>query len=228
MLNEVLWFAMMAVNFGAILLAYRLFGKTGLFVWIPIAVIVANMQVLKTVELFGFTNTLGNIVYASSFLVTDILSENYGKKEARKAVYIGFFALIMLTVLMNLALVFIPSPEDFSQESLAAIFRIMPRIALASLAAFWVSQTHDVWAYHFWMRKYPGVQFLWLRNNASTMVSQAIDSALFTLVAFWGVFPGTVLMEIMITTYVMKWIVAALDTPFIYIAKKIKASGRAG
>ena len=228
MLNEVLWFAMMAVNFGAILLAYRMFGKTGLFVWIPIAVIVANMQVLKTVELFGFTNTLGNIVYANSFLVTDILSENYGKKEARKAVYIGFFALIMLTVLMNLALVFIPSPEDFSQESLAAIFRIMPRIALASLAAFWVSQTHDVWAYHFWMRKYPGLQFLWLRNNASTMVSQAIDSALFTLVAFWGVFPGTVLMEIMITTYVMKWIVAALDTPFIYIAKKIKASGRAG
>ena len=226
MQNEVLWFAMMAVNFGAILLAYRMFGKTGLFIWVPIAVIVANMQVLKTVELFGFTNTLGNIVYASSFLVTDILSENYGKKEAIKAVYIGFFALIMLTVLMKLALVFNPSPEDFSQESLSVIFSIMPRIALASLAAYWVSQTHDVWAYHFWKQKYPGLKFLWLRNNASTMVSQAIDSVLFTLVAFWGVFPKTVLMEIMITTYIMKWIVAALDTPFLYIAKKIKTSGR--
>ena len=98
----------------------------------------------------------------------------------------------------------------------------MPRIALASLAAYWVSQTHDVWAYNFWRRKLPADKFIWIRNNASTMVSQAIDSSLFTIIAFWGVFDPSLLFEIMATTYVMKWIVVALDTPFLYWAKKMK------
>ena len=213
---------MMAVNFCAILFAYRVFGKRGLFIWIPLSVIVANIQVLKTVELFGFTSTLGNIVYASSFLVTDILSENYGKKEAKKAVAIGFFSLIIMTVLMNIALIFKPSPEDFAQESLSVIFSFMPRIALASLGAYWVSQTHDVWAYDFWKKKFPSDKFIWLRNNASTMISQLIDSVLFTLIAFWGVYRLPLLLEITVTTYVMKWIVAVLDTPFLYISKRIQ------
>ena len=81
---------MLAVNFGAILIVYRLFGKIGLFIWVPIAAITANIQVLKTIEIFGLTATLGNIVYATTFLVTDILSENYGKSDARKAVAFGF------------------------------------------------------------------------------------------------------------------------------------------
>lgn len=67
-------------NFGAIILAYRFWGKIGLFIWIPIASIVANIQVTKTIDLFGLTATLGNIVYAGSFLVTDILNENHGKR----------------------------------------------------------------------------------------------------------------------------------------------------
>ena len=74
-MNELLWLLMLVVNFGAILVVYRLFGKIGLFIWVPIAAITANIQVLKTVEIFGLTATLGNIVYATSFLVTDILSE---------------------------------------------------------------------------------------------------------------------------------------------------------
>ena len=84
-MNELLWLAMLAVNFGFILIIYRLFGKTGLYAWVPIAAIVANIQVVKLVALVGMTATLGNIVYASSFLVTDILSEIYGKKAAKKA-----------------------------------------------------------------------------------------------------------------------------------------------
>ena len=90
--NEILWLVMLLANFFLIILAYKLFGKWGLIMWIPISVIVANIQVIQTVELFGLVATLGNIVYASSFLVTDILSENYGKKEAQKAVWIGFYS----------------------------------------------------------------------------------------------------------------------------------------
>jgi uncharacterized integral membrane protein (TIGR00697 family) len=198
----------------------------GLFIWVPIAGIVANIQVIQTIELFGFTATLGNIVYASSFLVTDILSENYGKKEANKAIWIGFFSLIAMTILMNLALFFNPTAEAFSQEtykSIETIFSFMPRIVLASLVAYILSQKHDIWAFHFWKKRFSSTKTLWIRNNLSTMVSQLLDSLVFTVIAFYGVFEMEILIEIFATTYLLKWLVAASDTPFIYIASKMKS-----
>lgn len=224
-MNEIYWVILLLVNFGLILLSYRIFGKMGLFIWVPIAGIVANIQVIQTIELFGFTATLGNIVYASSFLVTDILSENYGKKEANKAIWIGFFSLIAMTILMNLALFFNPTSEAFSQDtykSIETIFSFMPRIVLASLVAYILSQKHDIWAFHFWKKRFSSTKTLWVRNNLSTMVSQLLDSLVFTIIAFYGVFEMEILIEIFATTYILKWLVAASDTPFIYIASKMK------
>ncbi len=223
-MNEIYWLVMLLVNFLLILSVYQLFGKNGLFVWIPISAIVANIQVIQTIELFGYVATLGNIVYASSFLVTDILSEKYGKKEAQKAVWIGFFSVISMTVLMWLALRFMPINDAMSQEtykSLTSIFSFMPRIVLASLSAYLLSQLHDVWAFHFWKVKL-NEKHLWFRNNMSTMISQLIDSAVFTVVAFWGIYPTEVLIEIGATTYLLKWLVAAADTPFVYLSRVMK------
>jgi uncharacterized integral membrane protein (TIGR00697 family) len=217
--NESLWLLLLLANFSAILLAYRFFGKLGLYIWIPIATILANIQVMKMVDLLSIGVTLGNITYASSFLVTDILSENYGQKSARKAVFIGFFSLAAAVIIMNLALMFKPNEFDFIQESLRNIFAILPRIALASLVAYGVSQLHDVWAYNFWKNIFPGMKYLWLRNNASTMVSQLIDSVIFTFIAFWGLLPNSEFVQILITTYILKWFVAAVDTPFLYLAR---------
>lgn len=226
-MNEIYWIILLLVNFGLILLSYRFFGKMGLFIWVPIAGIIANIQVIQTIELFGFTATLGNIVYASSFLVTDILSENYGKKEANKAIWIGFFSLITMTILMNLALFFKPTQEAFSLEtfrSIETIFSFMPRIVLASLVAYIISQKHDIWAFHFWKKRFSSTKSLWIRNNLSTMVSQLFDSLVFTLIAFYGVYNKEILIEIFATTYLLKWAVAASDTPFIYIASKMKSN----
>ena len=224
-MNELLWVGMLLANFAAILLAYRLYGRLGLYIWIPISTIVAHIQVVKAVSLFGMDATLGNIVYATSFLVTDILSENYGRKEATRAVGIGFFALLTMTGLMSLALRFAPSEADFAQESLSTIFGFMPRIAAGSLLAYLVSQLHDVWAFQFWKRRKPGTRFLWLRNNASTMVSQLIDTAIFTTIAFLGVFESKVFWQIFWSTYLLKWVVAALDTPFVYLASWMHRKG---
>lgn len=223
--NEFLWLVMLLVNFFLIILGYKLFGKWGLVMWIPISVIVANIQVIQTVELFGLVATLGNIVYATSFLVTDILSENYGKEEAKKAVWIGFFSLISMTLLMNLALEFLPLAGDefatTAHEATSTIFSLMPRIAIASLTAYLLSQRHDVWAFHFWKNRFPKNGHLWIRNNLSTLVSQLIDSSVFVLIAFYGVFDTNTLLEIFITTYFLKFVVAAADTPFVYWAKRI-------
>lgn len=219
-MNELLWFFLLLLNFVAIMLAFRIYGKIGLYLWIPISVIIANIQVTKTVNLFGLEATLGNIVYATGFLATDILSECFGQKESRKAIGIGFFSLICLALFMQVALAFTPSESDFAQSSLTTIFSIMPRITIASLIAYFISNNHDIWAYEFWKRKFPGTKKIWIRNNASTFISQFIDSVLFTYIAFLGVFPKEVLIQILFSTYILKWIVAALDTPFMYLARK--------
>lgn len=217
-----LWLILMLVNFLAILLFYKLFDEVGLYSWIAISAIIANIQVLKTIELFGLVVTLGNIIYGTSFLATDILSEIHGKKKARKGVYIGLLTLVSMTLIMQISLMFIPHESDFAQGALQTIFGIMPRIAFASFVAYFLSQLHDVWAFDYWKGKFPDRKYLWLRNNLSTLVSQLIDSIVFTSIAFYGVFESSVFIEILITTYVLKLLVALLDTPFVYVATKIK------
>jgi queuosine precursor transporter len=94
----------------------------------------------------------------------------------------------------------------------------MPRIAAGSLIAYLASQLHDVWACQFWKRRKPGTRLLWLRNNASTMVGQLLDTAIFTTITFFGVFESKVFWQVFWSAYLLKWVVAALDTPFVYIA----------
>jgi hypothetical protein len=101
-----------------------------------------------------------------------------------------------------------------------AIFSLMPRIAIASLIAYLISQYHDIWAFHFWKEK-TGGRHLWLRNNLSTLISQLLDSLIFTLMAFAGTLPFTELIQIIITTYLLKLVVALIDTPFIYLGRML-------
>lgn len=226
MRNEILWAGMLIVNFLVILFAYVRFGRIGLYIWIPISTILANIQVVMLVDLFGFGTTLGNILYAGGFLVTDILAENYGREYAKRAVKIGFFSLIVMTVIMQIAVNFTPSDVEegiLTFNGVKRIFDFMPRIVIASLISYWVSQTHDIWAYEKWRERFSERKHIWIRNNMSTMVSQLIDNSLFTIIAFWGIYPKEVLLEIFITTYFMKFIVAVFDTPFVYIASYLKS-----
>lgn len=226
MRNEMLWAGMLIVNFLAILFAYVRFGRIGLYIWIPISTILANIQVVMLVDLFGFGTTLGNILYAGGFLVTDILAENYGREYAKRAVKIGFFSLIVMTVIMQIAVNFTPSDVEegiLTFNGVKRIFDFMPRIVIASLISYWVSQSHDIWAYEKWRERFSEKKHIWIRNNMSTMVSQLIDNSLFTIIAFWGVYPKEVLLEIFITTYFMKFIVAVFDTPFVYVASHLKS-----
>lgn len=222
MRNEFFWFTMMLVNFLCISFAYKKFGKIGLYIWIPVSTILANVQVVMLVRLFGMDATLGNILYAGGFLVTDILSENYGKEEAKKAVKIGFFSLISMTLIMQVAILFTPLDIPESMElfnGVKSIFSLMPRLTFASLTAYLISQFHDVWLYENIKKKFPSTKFLWLRNNASTLISQILDNLVFTLIAFYGIYPREILVQIFISTYVIKMIVAFCDTPFIYLAE---------
>ncbi|WP_110112303.1 queuosine precursor transporter [Bacillus sp. CGMCC 1.16541] len=222
MFNEVLWLVFAIVNFTLLLVIYRFSGKAGLFVWLGFSTVVANLQVVKTIEIFGLTATLGNIMYGTAFFVTDLLNEKYGKEEARKAVWLGFFTLISMTIIMQFVLAFEPASIDIAQGSLETIFGLLPRIALGSLLAYMISQHLDVYLFTQFKKKFPRPSQLWIRNNGSTLISQLVDTLVFTSIAFIGVYPFSVWIQIFITTYVIKMIVAIIDTPFIYLARSFK------
>lgn len=218
--NNLLWIGFVLIDLSLAIVVYRFFGKSGLYAIIVASIIAANIQVVKTVQLFSLVATLGNVLYGGIFFTTDILTEVYGKKAARRGVWLGFIGMILVTLWMQIGLRFIPDVSDFAQGSLVTIFGLMPRVAAGSMIAYLLSQHHDVFAFHFLKNKTKG-RLLWLRNCASTMVSQAIDTVVFCTIALWGVFDTNIWLQILTTTYFLKWFVAVIDTPFIYLAKRL-------
>ncbi|MBS1271729.1 MAG: Queuosine precursor transporter [Candidatus Marinimicrobia bacterium] len=225
MTNEVLFLLMTFIGLIFTLFCFRN-GKVWLYAYVGIAIVLANIFVTKQIILFGLSATGGNVMYGTIFLATDLLSEHYGKYYARKAVFIGFFAALVYLVMSQFITAFHPAEYDTVQLGMESIFGFAPRIILASLIAYLASQLHDVWFFHFIKTKTQG-KMLWLRNNASTWVSQLIDSVTFSLVAFVGTFEWSVIFQIIITTYLLKVLIAAIDTPFIYLSYRIKREERA-
>lgn len=218
-MNEVLWILTLVLSFISIILCYKYLGKNGLFLWIVVATLVSNIQTVKTVELFGLETSLGTILYGSTFLATDILNYKYGLKESRKTIIYGFLSMIMMTIFMVICLLYQPSINDFAQESLSTIFSFNIRITIASLVGFGVSQFIDTFLFHKLQKKY---NKLWLSNNASTMICQVVDTIIFTLITYVGTMNSNAIIEIMISMYIFKLMVALLDTPFMYLASKIQ------
>lgn len=220
-MNEILFFITLIVNFSCIIFAYKFFGKIGMFCWIAMATIIANVEVLKCVDIFSMALTLGNVSYGSVFLATDILNEKYGVKYAQKSIYIGFFALLVFTLITQIDLQFVSNSSDFAHDAMKTLFTITPRVCFGSLFAYFISNMLDVYLYMYIKKCLPSDSFLWLRNNAATMVSQFFDTIIFTCIAFAGVFSKEILFQLCVTTYILKVVIAMLDTPFLYIAKRI-------
>ena len=230
-MNEILLVLSLAIVYGSVLLAYRLFGKTGLYCFTGIATITANIEVLILVNAFGMEQTLGNILFASSFLVTDILSEIAGKKEAQKAVNIGIFTSVFFIIISQSWLLYQPSANDWAQPSIRTIFSNTPRLMLVSVAVYAICQRFDVWAYHKWWafstKHFGGDsrKYLWLRNNGSTLISQLLNTLLYTFGAFYGMYEFQVLVSIAMSSYVIFIVTSLADTPFVYLARKIHERG---
>jgi uncharacterized integral membrane protein (TIGR00697 family) len=196
-------------------------GKAWIFGFIAVNIVLANIFVTKQFIIFGLTATGGNITYGAIFLATDMLCEHYSPAEGRKAVMLGFVAALFYLITSQFILMLKPAPTDLMHMSMRNIFSLAPRIIFASLCAYLFSQFHDVWFFHFLKQKTKG-KFLWLRNNASTWISQLIDSIIFTTIAFWGIFTMNILIQIILSTYLLKIIVAFIDTPFIYLSYRFK------
>ncbi|MBP5448888.1 MAG: queuosine precursor transporter [Spirochaetales bacterium] len=224
--NELVMLLSIPVFFGTLILFFTLFGKIGVYAWTVICTIAANIEVMILVHAFGMDTTLGNVLFASSFLATDLMSEIYGKKEANKCVWLGIAANIAFIMISQSWFLYVPAEYDTASQPIRAIFSNTPRVMLASLAAYALCELHDVWAYHAWWRwtekKFGNRKaYLWLRNNGSTLISQLINVVTFNLLAFLGVFPGNVIVQILIFGYAIFIVTSICDTPFLYLARII-------
>ena len=226
MINELLLMFSVVFIYGAALLGYALFGKAGLYCVSAVATILANIEALILVNAFSMEQTLGNVLFAVTFLITDILSECEGKKAANKAVLTGILSSVFFLVLSQSWMLYNPSPNDTIMPSIKAVFSNTPRMIFASLIVYAISQLFDVWLYHKWWKftekKFGDKRrFLWLRNNGSTLISQILNTALFTAFAFWGTYDFGTLVSIFLSSYVIYIFTCLLDTPAVYLARFI-------
>ena len=219
-MNEILLLVNVFLAFSAVLVFYKLFGKVGLFVWSAFAVVLANIEVAKCIDVFSFSTTLGNALFASSFLATDILSEMYGYKISKKNAFICLIAVVAFVLFMQMDLKYVPNSEDFVSSSMNNLFALSPRICIASVLMMFVSSILNARMFDWLRRKYPTL--LWLRNNVSTVACQVVENFLFHFMAFYGVLNIQVICELTLTVSAIEAIIALLDTPFLYLAKKIK------
>ena len=227
-MNEALFLGFALFLLVTNLVAFRM-GKIYVFVLIAVFSLLMNIFVTKQFELFGLMVTGGNALYGAVFLLTDLLSEHYGKKEAMKAVAVGFITMILFIVATQVLILFQANEFDFAHDSIATLFSVTPRILIGSLLAYAIAQTLDVWLYQK-IRTWTNEKYLFIRNNGSTLISQAVDTLIFTAVGltafsfipFEGIIPTEIFWEVAIATYVIKVIVAALDTPFLYLSYKFK------
>ena len=223
--TELMWVILLFFCYISILTFLRLFGYVGIFIYCALAVIGANIQVLKTVDFFYSPEpvALGTILFASTFLCTDILSEYFDKNKARMNILIGFCAFLFMTLLMVITIGFKPSSDDWVQESLSNVFTPMTRFFIASMIAYLISQYFDVWFFNY-IKRVTSEKYLWLRNNLSTIASSLVDNTVFSIFAWILLNPEpisvyNVIMIYILGTYLLRILLALFDTPLIYLAK---------
>lgn len=224
--NELILFLALAGTYGAVLVWLRLFGTQGLLPLTALVTVSANIEVLILVRAFGMEQTLGNVLFAATFLITDILSETAGKPMAKKAANVGIATSVTFILISQSWMLYTPAEGDVFAPLIREIFATTPRLMLSSLVVYAICQRFDVFLYHkiwdFTQRRFGDKdRFLWLRNNLATLVSQLLNSFFFNFAAFWGVFPVETLVRISLAGFVIFIFTSLADTPFVYLARRI-------
>ncbi|MEO0509823.1 MAG: queuosine precursor transporter [Verrucomicrobiota bacterium] len=158
----------------------------------------------------------GSFAHAFTFPCTDAVAEVWGAKRARLMVYLGTAVYIIATVLIYIATLLPPAEGWPHNEAYVSLFAAAPRIVIGSIIATLFAQLWDIYVFE-WVKRRTGPKLLWLRNNASTLGSQFFDTIIFYTIAFYGIIPNDVLHKVILGSYLLKLVVAVIDTPVVYL-----------
>lgn len=191
------------------------------------SLLVANVVASKVVTFWGLVVPAAIVAYPLTFLMTDVIGEIWGKEEANKTVKIGIVCQLASLLMIGLAILLPVAPFADNQAEFKSILGGSFRVVFASLIGYICSQSWDVWIFHkirnAYIKKHGSTKGgRWIWNNASTMTSQIIDTAIFITIAFVGTVPNVFTM--IASQYFIKLIYAALDTPFFYLLTNKKRS----
>lgn len=220
MSNNLIIILEIVIVFCLLLTAKRLFGKAGVQAWICIASILANLITAKNADIFGFSTAIGTVMFASTFLATDILTECYGAKYARQSVFMGLASTLVFIIASQIALWYTPSAIDYADGAMQTLFSMNLRISISSMVMYFIANMADVYIYDA-MRKRMGGRAMWLRNNVATILCNCLENFLFIGFAFWGIYSLNDILMIALSTSVIEIIVGLCDTPFLYLARRI-------
>lgn len=218
MSNELLLFFEILVTFSVLVVVTKIFKKDGLISWIAIASILANIITAKNVDAFGMTYTLGTVMFASTFLATDILTELYGKEYAKTGVFIGMLGTLCLILFTQISLLYTPSAIDYADAPMRVLFSLNFRISLSSVVMYFIANMLDVYLYDYLKLKCNN-KYMWLRNNVSTILCNTLENFFFMFGAFLGIFDVKSILIMAVSTSIVEIIVGLCDTPFLYVAK---------
>ncbi len=221
MTNELLFLGYVLTVSSSCLVALRL-GKDYLTGLISALAVLANLFVQKQIILFGLTATASDALVVGITLGLNLLQEYFGKPSAQRAVWVGFFCALFYTIMSIFHLAYIPAPGDISDPFYHAILETMPRTVLASLFAFLVVQFTDTQLYEFLKNRTQGRYFV-LRNYGSLMITQLIDTVLFSFLGLYGVTESfsdlSTIIDIIMVSYMIKVAVILIAVPYVRLAK---------
>ena len=227
---EALWVITVFYDLLLASLLFYFFGKEGLYLAIVLGIVLSNLQGGKVsdVVIFDrtFTVSMGAIMYSGIYFATDLLSEKYGRREANRAVILGALANIAVMLTLVLSTFFLPSDvadsADEVHNAISTLAVYSPIFVIGSITAYLISQLFDVWIFHK-IKSITGTRMLWLRNNLSTLLSQALDTFIYTFVwVLAGQLDFATAAAIALSKYIFKFAIAILDTIFIYMLRETK------
>jgi hypothetical protein len=210
-MNELIFFSHILLVVGFLLLSLRM-GERALVGFVALQGVLANLFVLKQIDLFGFEVTCTDVFAIGGILSLNLLQEYFGKRSAKQAIHLSLLALIFFSLCSQIHLLYLPTSHDATQNAFATLFSTSPRIVFASIATFYLVQQFDVRFFPLLKGK------LSLRIAASLFVSQLLDTILFSLLGLYGLVAS--LFDIILVSFLIKCIIIAVSSPFVSFSKR--------
>lgn len=172
---------------------------------------------IGTLPYFGPLLVSGaQLLFPVTYICGDVFTEVYGYAASRRAIWLGFFAMGLLSVMGQVAVSLPPAPGWPNQQAFATVFGLVPRFAVASLVAYWAGEFTNSYTLAK-LKLVTNGRFLWTRTIGSTVTGQFVDTVVVILIAFWGVLPGSKILVMVISSYAFKVVYETLATPLTYL-----------
>jgi queuosine precursor transporter len=180
-----------------------------------VVLLISNLVGPKICQLGPLRPSAAEFLFPLTYICGDIFTEVYGYGASRRAIWLGFFAMALLSLMGQLSVALPPAPEWHGQDAFATVFGLVPRFAAASLIAYWAGEFTN----SFTLAKLKLVtrgRWLWTRTVGSTITGQAVDTAVIVVVAFAGAQPAAMLLRMILSSYLIKVAVEVIATPVTY------------